>query len=154
MHSNEPFTARQRQGVLAFFCALPAFCVGFYFSGFALRIGSHLDFVAVLKRGGVCAIPAALFAFIFPRYWLVPSILYGLGFHYGYAALPDSISAGMAVLFAGIFGSLTSGRAGGMPGPSHSELLGIYLIALWVAAFVSMLRLQFERKAKATHRVS
>ena len=53
MDSNAPLTAKLCQGALAFLCGVPALFVGFYLCGLAEGIGSHLDFMSVLKRGGV-----------------------------------------------------------------------------------------------------
>lgn len=144
---NKPLTSRERQGLLACLCAIPAFFVGIYLSNVAQQIGWHLDFESILKRGGVCAIPAVLLALILPHYWLIPSILYGVGFYFGYT-FTDGLTHGIIIGLGGLFSALVGQPIGQISEPSHPELLWIYLIALWTAAFASILRHQFGRKRK------
>jgi len=142
---NAPFTAKQRQGCLAFLCAIPAFPIGCYMIGLTDRIGSHLDVVSVLKRGGVFSIPTAVFALIFPRFWLVPSVLYGLGYYY--VTLAGDAGAAAATAFISIPILIFGGQRIGYSAPSHKDLIWIYLIGIWVAAFIAMIRLHFEKKS-------
>ncbi len=113
--------------------------------GLTDRIGSHLDFVSVLKRGGVFSIPTAVFALIFPRFWLVPSVLYGLGYYY--VTLAGDAGAAAATAFISIPILIFGGQRIGYSAPSHKDLIWIYLIGIWVAAFIAMIRLHFEKKA-------
>lgn len=150
MDSNAPLTPKQIQGVLAFLCGVPAFFVGFYVCGLAEGIGSHLDFVSVLERGGICSIPTAMFALLFPRYWFVPSAVYGLGFYFAYK-FSIAIGAAAAALFIipifAISGQQISLSESGLSHSKPTWIIWAYLIAIWVAAFIAMLRLHFEKMA-------
>ncbi len=138
---------KQRQGCLAFLCVIPAFFIGCYMTGLTDRIGSSLDFISVLKRGGVFSIPTAVFALLFPRFWLIPSVLYGLGFYC--VTLAGDAGAAAAAAFISIPIFIFGGQRIGYSAPSHKELIWIYLIGIWVAAFIAMLRLHFRKKSSA-----
>lgn len=145
MNGREPLTKRGWQFVLAFLCALPAFFVGFWVGGYASHIGSHRDFGSVLARGGVCGLAPVVFALFSPRYWIIPAAIYGFGFLGGYT-LGDAFAVGMSVFLAIPYTAITGERFKVPSEPSHPELLWIYVIALWLAALTSVLRLHFERK--------
>jgi hypothetical protein len=145
MVGREPLTARERQGVWAFLCALPAFFIGIHVGILASEIGSHRDLASVLVRGGVCGAAPLAFALVSPRYWFIPSVIYAMGFSSGYT-LDEAIRVGVGVFLALPFAVMTGERIAVPPEPSHPELLWLYVIALWMASFTAFLRLHFERK--------
>ena len=141
MHSDHPLTAGERHFLVAFLGALPAIYLGFQIGSLAADIGSHRDLTSIFVRALVCATPAALLAFVAPRVWLLPSLIYGYGFYCGYI-LGDVIDAAsrffVAIFVAIPIAALTGQRIGTRSEPAHPELFWLFVVALWLAtAFVA-----------------
>lgn len=143
MDSERPLTAGEGRFLAVFLGALPAIYLGFQVGSFAAGIGSPQAFVSIFIRALVCAAPAALLAAIMPRGWILPALIYGYGFYCGYT-LADSIEAAMFTLIAHSMAVFTGQRLETSLEPTHPELLWFFVIALWLAAFISFLRRHYS----------
>ena len=144
MYSERPLTTGQRQFLAVFLGALPAIYLGFRIGLIASDVGFHSELGSIFLRGLICAAPAAVLALLVPRYWLLPSLIYGYGFYSGYT-FGDSIATGLRILVALPFAALTGQRVGTPPQPSHAELPWLFLFAFWLAGIIYLLRRYFSR---------
>jgi hypothetical protein len=127
--------ASQRHLLVAILAALPAICFGFHVG----RI--TIDIQAFVPRALLCAAIPCMLALLSPRYWLLPSLVYGYGFYCGYAV--DTILAPVANLVVFPVATL-SGEALTVAQPrSNAEFL--FLLALLIATLVSLARLSYSK---------
>jgi hypothetical protein len=144
MYPERRLTAGERHFLVAFAGALPAIVIGFYVGVFAAGVGSQRELASIFIRALVCAAPPVLLAVLAPRSWFFPSLIYGCGFYCGYTCLDGSGAAFTFVVMAHI-AALTGEHLGTPSRPTHPELLWLFIIALWLATFISFLRRYYAR---------
>lgn len=138
-----PNTSDDRQAGLVVLATLASIFAGICVGSFAAGIGSPRVLISILLRCVVSYVPAMAFALLMSRFWLLPSVVYGIGFYCGYTFL-DGIAVGLAVVFLAPFAALNGQQLGTPPEPTHPELLWLFVIATWCAAFAAFLRRRYS----------
>ncbi len=131
--------AIKEQFSVMFFGAIPASIVGFYTGCFASGIFHAPELHAVLIRALACAIPPAILAWCFPRFWILPSCIYGFTFAIGYSIRNFGADLGR-MLGALPLTLLTLRPLGQLPEHNDDELPWLLLFAAWLACFIAFLR--------------
>jgi hypothetical protein len=137
--TKTPWATGKRQCLVLLLGALPALCLGFFFGQLASSIGSPGHLGSILLRGLIFAAPSSALVLLAPRYWMLPSLVYGFGFSGGYT-FSDSMASSFSVLLGMPYAALTGQPVGTPPLPSHSELPWLILIALWITCGAYLLR--------------
>jgi hypothetical protein len=149
MNSERPLTTGQHHFLVVFYTAFPAFYVGHIFGFLATEVGPQHDAdpISILVRALVCAAAPVLFSWLWPRFWLLPSLIYGFGFYAGYTCF-DGL-ANLPMLLATIpYAVLLGLPLGTPPQPQHPELLWLFAFALWLTAFIAFIRRHYLQNKK------
>jgi hypothetical protein len=145
MPATRPYTSGERHLLAVILGTLPAILVGFYVGLSTSAIGSNRELGPVLLRAACFAAPPAALAFLLPRFWIFPVLIYGLFFTLGYGFYESFGAAPKAlmILFLRAFGENTTSTP---PIPVTHELIWFYGIGLWAAWFASFSRRNYWRE--------
>jgi len=147
-YTAHPRAAARRHFWALLIGALPAIYLGFRAGLFAAGAGSHHALAFIFLRAAICAAPIAVLALLAPRAWLLPSLIFGFGFYFGYDLF--DIARGLNALFAAQQSTVLIAAFTGEPlwaatPTSRPELPWILLLAFWAAAFIAFLRRHYSR---------